>query len=308
MFRRLKSGRLAFTLIELLVVIAIIAILIALLVPAVQKVREAAARTQCINNLKQIGVATHAYHDVYKHLPALTSSTGAPSYGNYQGIILVSLLPYIEQAPLYAYAISNTGDTWDGVGVPGTGTVRQTPIAVYQCPSDFTISNGWAQNQVGNWMASSYGANTCVFGAVRAGGNSDTPKYKLGNMVDGTSNTIGFADVYAACGNGSNGSLWAYPGIDWGWQWTPCIGNFRSWGPGSTDTNGNAGGVFSVGPQFGPTLANCNKETSQSAHTGVVNTMLMDASVRNVSASVSIQTWGLALSPDDGLPMPSNWN
>src|SRR5437764_13669834 len=107
-----RSG---FTLIELLVVIAIIAILIALLVPAVQKVRAAAARTQCINNLKQIGLATHNYHDQKKTLPALTSSTGAPKFGAYQGIILITLLPFIDQNPLFTVAMGNPGNTWDGV-------------------------------------------------------------------------------------------------------------------------------------------------------------------------------------------------
>src|SRR5437764_5971689 len=98
---RVRAARPGFTLIELLVVIAIIAILIALLVPAVQKVRAAAARTQCINNLKNINLATHGYHDVYRRLPPLTASTGAPKYGNYSGCILFSILPYIDQAPLF---------------------------------------------------------------------------------------------------------------------------------------------------------------------------------------------------------------
>src|SRR5215211_823513 len=102
----LRSRQRAFTLIELLVVIAIIAILIALLVPAVQKVRAAAARTQCQNNIRQLAVALHSYHDVGKSLPPavmMDASVADPANYNYNfgPNWVVLILPYIEQAPLY---------------------------------------------------------------------------------------------------------------------------------------------------------------------------------------------------------------
>src|SRR6185312_13535046 len=99
MNRMLRGG---FTLIELLVVIAIIAILIALLVPAVQKVREAAARTQCVNNLKQIGLATHGYHDANKKMPSnRTPNTYGYDINGSSWSWLSRILPYVEQGPLY---------------------------------------------------------------------------------------------------------------------------------------------------------------------------------------------------------------
>src|ERR1700683_563963 len=116
----------AFTLIELLVVIAIIAILIALLLPAVQKVREAANRIQCTNNVKQIMLSIHSYHDVYKRLPPLMSSTGAPLYGNYSAGIFFSLLPFIEQEPLYAGSLNGSAAAATN---PAAGSLT-TPLTV----------------------------------------------------------------------------------------------------------------------------------------------------------------------------------
>src|SRR5271165_5707744 len=98
-----KRSRLAFTLVELLVVIAIIAILIALLVPAVQRVRAAAANAHCQNNLKQIGLALHGYHDVNKHLPLAWGDLFTPTPLGFSW--MYSILPYVEQEKLYDLGI-----------------------------------------------------------------------------------------------------------------------------------------------------------------------------------------------------------
>jgi len=147
MKNRSLPQRLGFTLIELLVVIAIIAILIALLVPAVQKVRESAARTQCSNNLKQIALGVHSYHDVRKSLPRNTSPN---AYGyNDDGRSwswLAVILPHIEQEPLYKQIIIATPVT-SGTNPPcffntfnNVQPAHATQVAVYLCPSDGTNS------------------------------------------------------------------------------------------------------------------------------------------------------------------------
>ncbi len=130
-----------FTLIELLVVIAIIAILIALLLPAVQQAREAARRSQCKNNLKQMGLALHNYHDTHKVFPISHGDTGN-SFG-WRALVL----PYIDQAPLYNQ-INFSGNIVDA----GNLTVAQTPLAAYRCPSDPTSDRVSGGNLVwSNW-------------------------------------------------------------------------------------------------------------------------------------------------------------
>jgi prepilin-type N-terminal cleavage/methylation domain-containing protein/prepilin-type processing-associated H-X9-DG protein len=155
-------SRRAFTLIELLVVIAIIAILIALLVPAVQKVREAANRTQCYNNLKQFGLALHGYHDVNGHFPAARDpypSCFSPH---------AHLLPYLEQTPLYQTIYFNASATYH-VTVGGSAYLWYTtvaPVPMFSCPSD--LYNGVPGN---NGVGSTYNTNTV---AVATGGTSAT--------------------------------------------------------------------------------------------------------------------------------------
>jgi prepilin-type N-terminal cleavage/methylation domain-containing protein len=305
-----------FTLIELLVVIAIIAILIGLLLPAVQKVREAAARTQCANNLKQLGLAVHDYASTYSNqLPAVTSdgqNAGgiASKYGSYKGCIFITLLPFIEQDNLYKSASANLGNTWDGNGNPYT---RLQLVKTYQCPADFSISNGWDLHQVGSWMAASYAPNLQALGSVHINGtNADTSQYNIGNIPDGTSNTIGFAESYGTCdGNSQIGNLWAYPGIDWAWQWTPVIANTRTWGRSTTQANFSAANTDTspalAVPQIKPTVAQCLKQQVQGIHTGQAMVGLMDGSVRGVNASISLYTWQCALFADDGQVLGSDW-
>jgi prepilin-type N-terminal cleavage/methylation domain-containing protein/prepilin-type processing-associated H-X9-DG protein len=130
----------AFTLIELLVVIAIIAILIALLVPAVQKVREAAARSQCANNLKQLGLAMHNYHDTNKVFPqaykslATPDPTAPPGTGTYGAGAFVLILPYIEQTNLYRQIDVNRA-ALSAVNMPPSNPAYSAPVATFLCPS-----------------------------------------------------------------------------------------------------------------------------------------------------------------------------
>ncbi len=301
--------RRGFTLIELLVVIAIIAILIGLLLPAVQKVREAAARMSCSNNLKQMGVAIHNYASANQDkLPAsfLAPRWNGSSYANSGYNFNVALLPYIEQDSLFRAAVANWA-SWDQP-VSGTpsGTVRSATVKTFQCPSDPTMQNGFSAYQQSQWGGSSYAHNYMLFGVGRTyepttGWYSSTPVCSVANCQDGTSNTIAMTEKWSACNGGGN--LWAWPGGNWAWYAT-------DWGTSFANDVSNITNNYTSPPQFQPNpynSATCDRSRPQTGHTGVAQTLMLDGSVRGVNASVNATTWWLAVQPADGQPLPSNW-
>ena len=224
--RLIKQKKSGFTLIELLVVIAIIAILIGLLLPAVQKVREAAARTTCVNQLKNISLAVGNYEGTFSKFPGLSTNatTGASPQDQYNGSLYTQILPYIEQEALQKQLISLASGN-------GTSTLNQTPannsIKILVCPSDTSVSNGVLPGTVtagtpNGKGATSYVPNSQVFGNSNAAGTALAAAtgalrstYNMGSLSnrDGTSNTITFFEQYAAAGTaGANGmNAWAMP-------------------------------------------------------------------------------------------------
>jgi len=321
----------AFTLIELLVVIAIIAVLISLLLPAVQQAREAARRSQCKNNLKQIGLALHNYLDSYRAFPPSTC------LGHSGSIVLWSiqarLLPYCDQANL-TNLIDFSKNYNDPIHLP----VSKTRVPFYLCPSeiaDHATPNGnhyplnYAFN-AGTWLIMDPANN-------RWGNGAAYPNSRLtpANFTDGMSNTLGFAEVKAfqlrvrgeagsAPPSGANPPSGSAELQGVGMQAfdpTTDTKNHTEWVEGRVTHGGfttafppNRGFMYSSGGQSYDVDYTYNAEailtptpppyyaavTARSFHVGIVSTLLMDGSVRSISENINLGTWRNLSSRADG--------
>jgi prepilin-type N-terminal cleavage/methylation domain-containing protein len=279
----------AFTLIELLVVIAIIAVLIGLLVPAVLEVREAAARIECTNNLKQLGLACHTCVDTHKSLPPGIGFFPGTDRGAL-GTGLFHLLPFLEQDNLYKLArIDDANFSAINNGV----YAKQIPGFV--CPSDPSVGpQGTVPFGGVDWGATSYSGNTQVFAWCNPdnGFLIDPQAHHNWNYVqDGLDNTILFAEHYAQCTNGRyplGGSLWAYDTL--GPTALPLHPGFAvSWN------------VTSVGPlslfQVRPSQNDCDPTKASSPHRRGIQVTLAGGCVRFIGSSISGATWWAACTP-----------
>jgi len=315
----MRSRRSGFTLIELLVVIAIIAVLIALLLPAVQSAREAARRSQCINNLKQIGLGMHNYESINGSLPPGQKSC---CWGTW----LVFILPQVEQQALYNawnfggdLVYLQSGSQYDAPlrynGVANT-TVTATRVNAYMCPSDGNattlpgIDKVTSQNYVVNYgnlpksqpASFAFGGVTYPFGGAPFTDMSDPGQGMGGQRVvgfssvsDGLSNTLLASELVVGTGKGG---LYSAPYDLRGFSWWGSGASFTAWiAPNSTQPDVTESKDYCVYPyQMNPP---CTEPTStlplfngaRSRHSGGVNVTMGDGSVRFIKNSISLNIW-----------------
>jgi prepilin-type N-terminal cleavage/methylation domain-containing protein/prepilin-type processing-associated H-X9-DG protein len=339
MFAPHSRSRRGFTLIELLVVIAIIAILIGLLLPAVQKVREAAARMSCSNNLKQIGIACHTYADASGGLPpavimpyanqgdwGLLSNIDDSRFGPNWAVFL---LPFVEQDNLFKQADVTAwqgGTVVNNAAITGNATwknIRGTPIKTYLCPSDSANQTPFVGTAggVSGWARGNYAANCgpmwwpdAVDGNTADGGWGFSGKgpFWIGRLVrrgstiqgmkDGSSNTVMIAEVRAGLVNSDPRGVWAL-----GFPGSSTLSAHGRVGDDSrpNDPRGCSDDVQKAKDMPAQGMGNWEpclswQATARGSHSGGVMVCFGDGSVKMINNNVDEATWQFLNSMEDG--------
>ncbi len=294
-----------FTLIELLVVIAIIAILIGLLLPAVQKVREAAARTQSMNNIKQLDLAFQSYNDANQHLPEAFIDWDIdydPAMYNQAGSAFFHVLPYLEQT-----ALANMGPPNYFWNVYQNYSVKTflNPSDSSSPPKGLYNDSGW-----GNYGVTGYATNFQALGYFFS--DSQNQIMTIPGVLDGLSNTIFIGEKMTLCvnsvynhdaeGDANYYQIWAYGRTAWP-EWNPVF-NYQVTGPA---------GKFQVMPKspvFSSTVLNgvaCDPRLPTAPRSAGILVGLGDGSVRLVSSGISAYTWWYACTPGGGEVLGADW-
>lgn len=307
-----RNRRRGFTLIELLVVIAIIAILIALLLPAVQQAREAARRTQCKNNLKQMGLALHNYSDAYRCFPMAKNTTANGAQTNFPA--QARILPFLDQAPLYNqmnFSLKSTD--------PANAVAFATTVTAYRCPSDTDTMQGLAGGRnnyytnygtiIGNSLPGTTVGSTNYGMPMPDGVMFQDSSVPFADILDGTSSTAMMSE--RCLGDGSNGISTPHtdtfqPGVypnDANEALTMC----RATNTSDLSKQGKSnGGVSWLSPDhtttyyyhvLPPNDLSCMyppsriSTTANSRHVGGVHLLLVDGSVRFVTSNIDLNVW-----------------
>lgn len=326
---RIHSFRSGFTLVELLVVIAIIGVLVALLLPAIQAAREAARRTSCINNLKQIGLAMHHYESTYREFPPSLTLPASKIADNWSA--QARILPFLEQVAL--------GDEVDfSQSYDAYAQVKTFRVPTYLCPSE--VQDRVRKDSAGNpeHYPLNYGVNMGIWfvydaNSDRTGDGAFAPNqsHSMGDFLDGTSTTICAAEVKAYtpyyCDSGA-----VPPSVPAGASLLCGVGSFKSnsghteWVDGRVHQTGftavftpntpvlcSATGTgydidwtsYREGKSPGPPGANPTfaAVTSRSYHPGTVNTVLMDGSTRAIADQTNLAIWRALATRAGGEPI-----